>query len=310
MNAAEECIDLESISRFLGFAPQHIFYLVENPECFYVKAEIPKNSDKTLMRVLDIPTLELKGVQKAILKNIISSEPISDNVHSYVKGKSILSATKLFCPGRAVLKIDIKDFFPSITFRRIFGLFNSLGFNDTSAFILTRLTTYNNHLAQGAPTSPTLSNLIFRKLDARLEKLVESWEMKYVRYSDDLFFHHEKNFNHERLSELVNAIIDHNGFEANVSKQNYHPKGKPRITLGLLTHGEKPRIPGPERKRYRALFFQASRDVHWAHENQERLKGLLEWYKCVHGKDDNYSQYNAILNNIAKLRFHDTYRSR
>ena len=77
--------------------------------------------------------------------------------------------------------------------------------------------------------------------------------------------------------------------------------------MGLLTHAEKPKIPGSQRRVYRSMFFKASRNIHWAHENRERLRGIIEWYKCVYGRDDTYTQYRAILDNEARLRIHDTY---
>lgn len=310
MDAAGECKDLASLASFLGFAPQHIFYLVENPGRFYVRIQIPKNSNPGNFRDIDIPNSELKGVQRAIHKKVLSGLPVSPSVHSYVNGKSILTAAQDFCPGRAVLKLDIKDFFPSISFKRVFGLFRSLGFNESSAYIFSKLTTLDNRLAQGAPTSPVLSNLIVRGLDQRLEALVGKWEMRYIRYSDDLFFHKERNFNHPRLATVATSIVEGSGFSVNQGKTKYHPKGLPRVTLGLLTHGERPRIPGPQRRKYRSLFFKASRDIHWAHQNREHLRGIIEWYKCVHGKDELYAQYRSVMDNVSRLRLHDTYQSR
>ena len=310
MGAADECKDLVSIADFLGFAPQHIFYLVENPDRCYLSIEIPKNSDPTQSRQLDIPISELKGVQRAINKKILSEFQVGPCVHSYVATRSILTAAAQFCPGRAVLKVDIEDFFPSITFVRVLGLFRSFGFSDAASFILARLTTYGDRLAQGAPTSPSISNLIMRRIDTRLTRLADSWEMRYLRYSDDMFFHKEKNFNHPKFGSYVSKIIGDGGFTTNNGKTKYHPKGLPRTTLGLLTHGEKPKIPGRQRRIYRSMFFKASRNIHWAHENRERLRGIIEWYKCVYGRDDTYIQYRAILDNEARLRIHDTYQSK
>ena len=310
MGAADECKDLASIANYLGFAPQHIFYLVEHPEKCYVPIEIPKNSDPTKFRKLDIPISELKGVQRAINKKILSEYSVDECVHSYVTARSILTAARELCPGRAVLKVDVEDFFPSITFVRVLGLFRSIGFSDPASFILARLTTFGNRLAQGAPTSPSISNLIMRGVDIRMKALAASWELKYLRYSDDMFFHKDKNFNHPKLTKFVSKIVEGGGFAANEGKTRYHPKGLPRTTLGLLTHGETPKIPGSQRRIYRSMFFKASRNIHWAHENRERLRGIIEGYKCVYGRDDTYAQYRAILDNEARLRIHDTYQSK
>jgi RNA-directed DNA polymerase len=310
MGAADDCKDLASIAEYLGFAPQHIFYLVENPQRCYISIKIPKNSDPTKFRKLDIPISELKGVQRAINKKILSQLPVDECVYSYVSARSILTAARQFCPGRAVLKVDIQDFFPSITFRRVLGLFGSMGFSKAVSFILARLTTFEERLAQGAPTSPFISNLIMRGIDLRLKGLAATWELQYLRYSDDMFFYKEKNFNHPKLTKYISQIIKNGNFMTNEEKTKYHPKGLPRTTLGLLTHGEQPKIPGSQRRIYRSMFFKASRNIHWAHENRERLRGIIEWYKCVYGRDDTYLQYRAILDNEARLRIHDSYRSK
>ncbi|SFL39509.1 RNA-directed DNA polymerase [Loktanella salsilacus] len=302
-------MNLRDISSFLGFAPQHIFYLVENPDKFYTTIRIPKNSKPHSFRTLDIPYTELKGVQRAMNRKILQKQPLSECAYSYVSGKSIFSAAREFCGGKAILKMDIQDFFPSITGPRVVGLYKSLGFTDSVAYILSQLSLRNNSIAQGAPTSPAISNLIMRRFDRHMENLATSWEMDYLRYSDDIFFYKDRNFNHPKLEELATQIIEHSGFTVNVAKTRYHPRGVPRITLGLLTHGDRPRIPGPARKQYRAAFYRASRDFEWAYANKSRLKGILEWYKSIHGKDDVFNQYSAIYRNINTLKIHTSYRS-
>jgi len=309
MSAAADSLDLKAISSFLGFAPQHIFYLVKNPDNFYTTISIPKNSNPLTYRTLDIPSSELKGIQRVINRTILQRHPLSERTFSYVSGKSIYAAANEFCGGKAVLKMDIKDFFPSITGKRVVGLYKSLGFNKSVAFILSQLCIRNNCLAQGAPTSPAISNLIMRRFDNQMEKLAGSWEMGYLRYSDDIFFYKSKNFNHPKLGVFASQIIEQNGFAVNPFKTRYHPRGLPRITLGLLTHGDKPKIPGIARKNYRAAFHRASRDFQWAYENETRLKGILEWYKSIHGRDEAFNHYNAIHKNIRKLKIHSSYRS-
>ncbi|URQ74639.1 MAG: reverse transcriptase family protein [Candidatus Ochrobactrum gambitense] len=310
MLTAGHCVDLETTSQFLGFAPQRLFYLASSSSTLYRTIEIPKRSNPEKLRKIDIPISELKGVQRVISKKIFLGASVNSSVFSYVSGRSVVDAAQKFCPGHAVLKIDIENFFPSIMFGRVYGLFKSLGFNNPVSFMLTRLTTKDGRLTQGAPTSPTISNLILRNLDQQMNALTNAWEMGYLRYSDDLFFYKNKNFNHPRLTELVGKIVEGNGFKVNDSKTRYHAKGVPRITLGLLTHGDTPRMPGRQKRNYRAAFYRASRDVHWAYKNAALLKGMLEWYRCIYGKDDSYYQYKSSIQNINRLHIHDTYVSK
>lgn len=309
MGAADECIDLETTSRYLGFAPQHLYFLVENSGDLYTSFELEKKSSTGGTRTIEIPYSELKGVQRVILRKVLSGFPVSDFAHSYIPKRSILTACRKLCGGKSVLKLDIRDFFPSITFRRVFGLLIAEGFNEKGAYILTRLMMKENHLAQGAPTSPALSNLIVRGMDKELGKLSVSWELGFVRYSDDMFFYKAGNFNHPRFAELASLIVERSGFVVNEDKTKYYAKGKPRLTLGLLTHGDAPQIPGPQRRVYRSAFFRASRDPNWGFRNKERLKGMLEWYKSVYGRDGTYEHYRAAYENIGRLYVHAPYRS-
>ncbi len=302
-------LDLDGISSFLGFAPQHIFYVVATSDDQYRSIKIPKNSDPATFRDIDIPTIELKGIQREILKKILSKWNVHDNVFSYVKNRSVVDAAREICGNKSVLKIDIKDFFPSISSKRVFGLFRSMGFSNRISYILTKLTTYKGKLAQGAPTSPTISNLILRNMDNELSRLAMSWEMKYIRYSDDIFFINDRNFNHPKFVEIVLIILNRNGFEINPIKTRFYPRGVPRKTLGLLTHGDKPAIPGPLRRRMRNDFYKGARQIKWSQDNFMHLKGMAEWHRLVYGNDDKYKEYQTILDTIKRVKFHVTYQS-
>lgn len=89
-----------------------------------------------------------------------------------------------------ILNIDIKDFYPSITFPRVRGLFLSefFGFNDRVATILARITTTQDGLPQGARTSPIIANIIAFNLDKKLLEIATKNRLKYTRYADDITF--------------------------------------------------------------------------------------------------------------------------
>jgi hypothetical protein len=301
--------NLAELAEFLGFAPQHLFGIVARVADCYTTAKIPKNSDPTQFRELDIPNADLKGIQREILKRALSDVRLHSGVYSYVKGVSLVDAARRLCGNKAILRIDIKDFFPSIASHRIYGLYRSLGFGPSAASILTRLTTYDSTLPQGAPTSPTLSNIVMRHADYSLSKLAATLGLEYTRYSDDLFFAHRKNFAPEEVTGKVQSILNFNGFDLNPQKTRYYPRGVPRKTLGLLTHGEAPAIPGPVRRRIRNEFFRGSRQIGWGQDNLHYLQGMLEWYKLVYGKDRRFEDYESVVSTIRRLKVHRTYQS-
>lgn len=299
---------LENISNLLGLAPQHLFSLVAASEECYVDAEIPKASGLG-MRSIKIPSKALKGVQKLILREILSQVKVDDAAHAYIQGRSVITACKKMSGPKAIVKIDIADFFPSITFKRVFGIFRSLDFENDESFILSRLTTLEDKLPQGAPTSPAISNIIFRSLDGKLRVLAKTWDMEYIRYSDDLFFVNDRNFNHPKFVEKCSLIIEQGGFVVNQGKTKFYAKGVPRKTLGLLTHGGNLAIPGPMRRKIRSAFHRGSRNIGWGQENASTLRGMLEWYKLVYGKNDTYFHYYSVLQTILRLKLHVSYQS-
>jgi RNA-directed DNA polymerase len=306
---AVHCSGLEELSAFLGFAPQHLYYLVKHGDQLYVPIRIPKRSDKTSYREIFIPSRELKGVQRAILDHILSAFPTSQNCYSYVKGQSVVDLCNKLCGKKSILEIDIKDFFPSIKFYRVFGLLRSFGFNKECSYIISKLCTCNGSLCQGAPTSPYISNLIMNQPDAIIHKAAIKWNVNYYRYSDNFFFCSPSSFNYKKLSQVMEEILVGSGFALNKDKTRFHRSGKPRITLGLLTHGARPQMRRKIKRQYRAIFFKASRDINWAQQNQNLLYGMLNWHMSVYGRDDNFQSYQSTLDSIKRLKLHDTYQS-
>lgn len=297
--------DLKTISAFLGFAPQHIFYLVELADKMYFEFEVKKaNGGK---RKISAPRPELKGVQRAILEKILERVPVDEACFAYVKGKGVVDAASQLSGYKAVLRLDIQNFFPSISQFRVHRLFGSIGYNSKVSYILSRLCTLNGALCQGAPTSPYLSNLVFRKTDRQLRSLATSFKLSYIRYSDDIFLFANSNFNHIRVSQIAYNILTENGFQAHPDKTHYHRKSSPRFTLGLQTMGKTPQLTRAVKRNLRAAFFKASKDLKWGAKNLNYLSGMAEWHKCVYGPDDRYRDYIRTIRNVRNIKFHEVY---
>jgi RNA-directed DNA polymerase len=161
-------------------------------------------------RVILAPKAELKAIQQQILNEILARVPVHSQAHGFVNGRSIVTNATPHIGQAYVLNLDLKDFFPTITYARVCGLFSSLGYPLYVARELAFLCTTDdrqletrlidnkktklyvshdiNRLVQGAPTSPAISNLIARRLDARLYGLARSMGFTYTRYADDLTF--------------------------------------------------------------------------------------------------------------------------
>lgn len=112
------CKDLVSLAKHLGFAPQNLFYLVALGDNLYTEICIPKRANSDEFRRINIPCSELKGVQRAILRNILKRYPVSRFAFAYVEGKSVVDAARQLSGVQSVFKFDLRNFFPSISEKR------------------------------------------------------------------------------------------------------------------------------------------------------------------------------------------------
>jgi hypothetical protein len=172
---------------------------------------------------------------------------------------------------RIVVKMDLVDFFPTIHFGRLAGLFEHHGAGGEAARTLAAIVTYRpllpdgrvawpSVLPQGAPTSPALSNLVCRRLDARLSALAARVGAAYTRYADDLTFsfHEEPARGLGHFVWWVNQVLGQEGFVENLKKRRVlRPAGQQRIT-GLVTNCGLS-VPREARRRFRALLHDCAR---------------------------------------------------
>ncbi len=118
-------------------------------------------------------------------------------------------------------------------------------------------------LPQGAPTSPMLANMVFRRFDSKLEELALSMGMVYTRYADDLFFSTSASTTRRdllKLRELVRLELTSGGFRLNMEKARISPPGARKVVLGLLVDGQEARLTRRFKDNLRMHFFYLERD--------------------------------------------------
>jgi RNA-directed DNA polymerase len=256
--------------RWLAFhddAPQRIHY---------VQFEVPKRSGGT--RLLSAPMPRLAAAQRWVLDHLLAKLPLEDAAHGFVSRRSTVTAARPHVGRDVVLNVDIEDFFPTITFPRVRGVFTSLGYSPAVATILALLCTeaprrvlsYDgvaHHVAvgprglpQGASTSPALSNLVARKLDRRLQGLARTRGFAYTRYADDLTFSAPTGHRDEiaRLLASVRHILEEEGFAVQLKKGRVQRRGGRQIVTGIVVN-ERLSVPREEIRRLRAILHNAKR---------------------------------------------------
>ena len=217
-----------------------------NPSRFFTRRVI-KTGHKS--RVIFSPSAALKRVQSRINRCLLQTIPLSPAVHSYTRGKSAVTCAERHVCRDCVLKIDIKDFFPSIHYREVYRLFQSLGCSPDVARVLTRLTTCKGHLAQGFSTSPSLSNLFLRETDRRIQRCCDIHKLTYSRYGDDIVISGGRHV--EKVKQTILRILRQRGLAANEQKTKLMSSRKRQEMLGLIVN-RKVNIPRDVRRQLRA----------------------------------------------------------
>lgn len=169
----------------------------------------------------------------------------------FVVGKSIVDNAKKHVGQNYVLNLDLKDFFHSFDRNRvkmgfIYEPFNLNGDKEPLAFLLASLCTHpfeidgeeKTVLPQGSPTSPTLTNILCKKLDRRLTGLANRFGATYTRYADDITFSSSHNIYTDEAfnKELKRLIEDDQKLVINPKKTRLQKAGYRQEATGLIVN--------------------------------------------------------------------------
>ena len=233
----------------------------------YSRFQISKKSGGE--REILAPYPELKLVQRRILDDLLQWVPVSKHAEGYRKNKSILSNAQHHVGKTIVVKIDLKDFFPTITFSRVKGVFSDLGYPEQVSKMVADLTTYRGRLPIGSPASPAISNIICRKMDARFSGLGKKLGFSYSRYADDLAFSSDNSKLLKNLSFIESIIVDE-GFVINKSKYQIVRNGRRQRVTGIVVN-EKPNIARESIRNMRATLHNCKK-YGFLHEAKREAK--------------------------------------
>jgi len=217
------------------------------------------------IRLIEAPKEKLKELQRIILSEILEKIPPHPATHGFLKGNSIKTFAAPHVSRRVVLRMDLRDFFPSILGPRVQAFFRTAGYPEAVAGLLGGICTNAAprrlwgklgkgldplamaearalyawpHLPQGAPTSPALANLCAYRIDCRLSGLAQSAGAVYTRYADDLAFSGDEVFERcvERFANHVAAILMEEGFTVHHRKTRIMRQGVRQYLAGLVTN--------------------------------------------------------------------------
>lgn len=207
-------------------------------------------------RIISAPDRELQSIQTTIYSRILSPVTmIHPAAVGFRCGHSVADNAAPHLGNRYVLKMDIHDFFPTIRISRVKKTFCRIGYPDNVSRVLTALCCLNRHLPQGAPTSPSLSNIVSYDMDVKLSALAAEFGLAYTRYADDLTFSGNV-FPKELVLPRIKQIIKEESFEPNHKKTRFmNEYGKKIITGVSVSSGVKLTIPKARKREIRKNVY-------------------------------------------------------
>lgn len=310
------------LARWLGITPVELDWFADcfgrerlrqaGPLRHYRYLWIPKSSGRK--RLLEIPKPRLKSFQRRILDEILAAVAPHEAAHAFRAGYSTASCAGPHVGQRVVLRVDLRDFFPSIRSRRVLALFHTLGYPEGVARLLAGLCTNSApsdviatespagsigtartpfevpHLPQGAPTSPALANLCAFRLDCRLAGLARGTGVNYTRYADDLIFSGDRRFERSltRFRVLVCAILLEDGFSIRRRKTRMMRSGCRQEVTGIVVN-RRLNVPRDEFDRLKAILHNCTLSGGPHSQNREgherfheHLRGRIAYVEMIH----------------------------
>jgi RNA-directed DNA polymerase len=265
------------------------------------------------LRRITVPSPPLQVVQRWLHTDILSHQPTHSCSQAFNEGCSPMKNAQQHCSSKWLVKIDVENFFESVSERQVYRVFKGIGFRPLLCFELSRLCTriversrqpsiaswqkrdrysigaYRSEnvgrLPQGAPTSPLLANLVCFDLDIRLNALAGEFACSYTRYADDIVFS-ARDFDRlkaRRLIDLSVGVLAKYGFKRNLRKTTVVPPGARRLVTGLLVDGAEVKLQRRFREAIELHLHYAAKHGIARHCEYRKFRSLFGFKNHLHG---------------------------
>lgn len=272
--------ELSSIEKDLGYPAKTLYGLSNNLEKHYHTVFIPK-SDGT-KRKLSVPDLILKKVQKSIADNILSYYRISKYATAYKVGSSVQKNARLHVNKKKILKLDIEGFFDNITYSRVKDIvFYKEKYSEPIRILLTMLCYYKESLPQGAPTSPSITNIMMYEFDERVGNYCNQKGVVYTRYCDDMIF--SGDFCETDIISFVKNELRKLGLFLKKRKTAIIPKSKRQTVTGIVVN-EKINLTKEYKKKIRQEIHYIEKFGIESHAKKQGISNMQEYLDSLTGR--------------------------
>jgi len=255
---------IREMAHDLGLTTHFIATFANGASHAYRRYYIPKKNGS--LRTIDQPSKQLKAMQRWLLGYALDGLPVHPAAMAYRKNRSIFDNASLHAASRYLLRMDCRDFFPSITEEDLKLLIASrpTTFSAWQPFeieLFCKLVCRNGRLTIGAPTSPALSNAVCYDMDLQLYEISKKLDVTYSRYADDLFFSAKLPNVLATLEPVVSTTVANlafpKGLTINADKTRRSSKRRARRVTGITLGSDgKPYVGRLLKRKIRALIHR------------------------------------------------------
>lgn len=301
--------DQQHFFQLVGYNEEYVIAIANQSEYFYKKYSIPKRNGNR--RIIHEPLPSLKEIQTWILKYILTPGAktfVSSVAKAYMPKQSVRDNARFHKGQKYILCIDLKDFFGSISFRQVFSVFRNMGYSKALATLLSNICILNNALPQGAPTSPMLSNMVFKYYDDKIFEYCIYKKIRYTRYADDLTF--SGDFNCKEVISFIRKLLSKTSFAINENKTKFVSRGNRQEVTGIVVN-EKLQAAATYRKKIRQEVYYIIKfgvdkhleTIEWERpilEYLHHLLGRINFTLTINKDDAEMLKYYDYIHSVLK----------
>lgn len=268
-------VSLSNLEFLLGLKRDELRKIAKTAGRHYRPYDLHKNGTNK-WRHIDNPDYSLKNIQKRILKNILNKglHHLPNEMTGGISGKSVVENAKIHVKKDCIGIIDIKDCFPNTKHLRIYNIWRDFfGCGEKTVGILTQLTTFQDRLPQGAPTSPFLCNLSLISIFREIELYTKKHSLNLSIFVDDITIS-GKRINVINAIDPIIKMLTKNKYAVRRRKVKIIGSGFRQKVTGAITNS-KVSIGRNEIKLIRGLIVEIS-----------KMKGYIpsDEYNSIYGK--------------------------